>query len=80
MAQPSTRHPPTYITVAGCDSLRAQGQAYAELLRLSGVSVVEDILPGVPHMFTLPTNSTVTRDWTARQVEGFAKAFGIVVT
>lgn len=79
MAQPHSiqQHPKTIVTVAACDSLRAQGLAYAQLLRSSGVHVTEDILAGAPHMFTLPTNAEITKRWTERQVEAFAVAFGI---
>ena len=74
MAQPTADFPPTDVTVAACDSLRAQGQAFAELLRHSGVTVTEDVLPGVPHMFTLPTNAHVTVAWLKRQVDVLGKA------
>jgi acetyl esterase/lipase len=77
MASPSPRHPPTNITVAACDYLRPQGQAYAEALRLAGVKVTEDILPGVPHGFTFAPNADVTKRWLERQVESFATAFGL---
>ncbi|KAF7558988.1 hypothetical protein G7046_g5165 [Stylonectria norvegica] len=70
-------HPPTHVTVAACDALRVQGQAYAALLRHSGVCVTEEILPGVPHMFTLPMNAKVTRGWLEKQVDLFMEAFGI---
>ena len=79
MAPPHSvrQHPKTIVTVAACDSLRAQGLAYAQLLRSSGVQVTEDVLAGAPHMFTLPTNAEVTKRWTERQVKGFGEAFGI---
>lgn len=57
--------------------MRAQGQAYATLLRSFGTSVSEEVLPGVPHMFNLPVNATVTKRWHERQVEEFAQAFGL---
>ncbi|KAH8901173.1 alpha/beta-hydrolase [Thozetella sp. PMI_491] len=78
LAQPTSHHPSTYITVAACDFLRSQGQAYAELLRSSGVQVEEDILPGVPHTFTFSLNTNVAQGWLERQVAAFAKAFHIV--
>lgn len=70
-------HAPTLITVAASDGLCAQGLAYATLLRSFGVDVSEDILPGVPHMFTMPVNATVARQWHKRQIDSFAKAFGV---
>lgn len=75
MAPSVAKFPVTDITVAGCDTLRAQGQAFAQYLRTSGVKVTEDILPGVPHMFTLPTNAKVTKTWLKRQVDVLEKAF-----
>ncbi|VUC23414.1 unnamed protein product [Clonostachys rosea] len=75
--RPVSDHPRTCITVAACDGLRAQGQAYATLLRSFGVDVSENVLPGVPHMFTLPVNATVTKRWHERQVEEFAQAFSL---
>ena len=74
MSQPNPLHPQTHITVAACDYLRPQGQAYAEKLRLAGVRVTEDILPGVPHGFTFALNAKVTRAWLERQVAYFADA------
>ncbi|TAQ88657.1 hypothetical protein B7494_g3009 [Chlorociboria aeruginascens] len=76
VAQPSSNHPPTRITTAACDHLRAQGQAYAELLRFHGVRVTEDVLPGVPHGFTLALNATVAKEWVEREVDSFAAEFG----
>jgi acetyl esterase/lipase len=78
LAHPTSHHPAMYITVAACDFLRSQGQAYAELLRFSGVQVEEDILPGVPHTFTFAMNANVTKGWLERQVSAFAEAFQIV--
>ena len=77
MAVASATHPRTNITVAACDYLRPQGQAYAELLRRVGVDVTEDILAGVPHGFTFAANAKVTRSWVERQIESFAEAFGL---
>ncbi|CAH0020336.1 unnamed protein product [Clonostachys rhizophaga] len=74
---PVPHHPRTSITVAACDGLRAQGQAYATLLRSFGVEVSEQVLPGVPHGFTMPVNATVTKLWHEKQVEEFAQAFGL---
>lgn len=74
---PVPHHPRTSITVAACDGLRAQGQAYATLLRSFGVEVSEQVLPGVPHGFTMPVNATVTKRWHEKQVEEFAQAFGL---
>ncbi|CAG9998470.1 unnamed protein product [Clonostachys byssicola] len=74
---PVPHHARTSITVAACDGLRAQGQAYATLLRSFGVDVSEQVLPGVPHGFTMPVNATVTKLWHEKQVEEFAQAFGL---
>ena len=42
---------PAWIGVAGCDPLRDEGLAYAELLRRSGVAVQAREWPGVTHDF-----------------------------
>ncbi|KEF61324.1 uncharacterized protein A1O9_02889 [Exophiala aquamarina CBS 119918] len=68
-------HPPTLMTIAGCDFLRPQGLKYAQFLRSSGVQVEEDILPGVPHGFTFALNSELVTSWFERQVEAFRNAF-----
>lgn len=77
VAKSVSGHAATYVTIAACDGLRAQGQAYAELLRLSGVTVTEDILPGVPHMFNLPMDAAISKTWHKKQIEAFATAFGL---
>lgn len=76
-AHPTSQHPPTLITIAACDVLRAQGLAYAQLLRSSGVQVTEDILRGVPHSFTFALNANVTKNWLERQIDAFEAAFDI---
>ena len=65
----------TQITVAACDYLRTQGLQYAQVLRSSGVDVIEVILPGVPHNFTLAINANVTKAWLEKQVDVFKAAF-----
>lgn len=75
MAKPGAQHPATLVTVAACDHLKIQGLAYAQLLRSSGSKVTEEILPGVPHGFTVAVNAKATRNWVERQVEHFAAAF-----
>ncbi len=74
-AKVDSSHPPTHITVAACDFLKFQDLAYAQHLRLSGVTVSEEILPGVPHGFTFPLTADVSKRWLERQVGAFAEAF-----
>jgi hypothetical protein len=40
------------------------------------VDVTEDLLPGVPHMFTAALEATVVKKWIERQVKSFEAAFG----
>ncbi|KIW18443.1 hypothetical protein PV08_02731 [Exophiala spinifera] len=75
LAKPSKRHARTHITVAACDDLRAQGLAYAQLLRSSGVAVSEEVLQGVPHGFTFPLEARVVKSWLRGQVDRFVTAF-----
>jgi acetyl esterase/lipase len=75
MAKLDAKHPPTHVTVAACDLLKIQGLAYAQHLRSAGVSVIEEVLPGVPHGFTFPVNAEVTKAWLERQTDAFAAAF-----
>jgi acetyl esterase/lipase len=75
MANVTSQHAPTVVTVAACDDLRAQGQAYAEKLRQSGVQTTEDILPGLPHGLTFTLAAKATRSWIERQIDSFASAF-----
>lgn len=75
LSRPSAKHARTHITVAACDDLRAQGLAYGQLLRSCGVSVTEEILPGVPHGFTFPLDAIVTKLWMQGQVDKFQVAF-----
>lgn len=42
---------PAWVAVAGCDPLRDEGLAYAELLRQSGVQISATEWPGVTHDF-----------------------------
>ncbi|KAK9358507.1 alpha/beta hydrolase [Lipomyces starkeyi] len=71
----SPSHPPTHITVAGRDSLREEGIAYACKLRNSDVDVQLDVLPGVPHGFTWATKSTCMSQFVRNQVRLFNVAF-----
>ncbi|CAE6493215.1 unnamed protein product [Rhizoctonia solani] len=41
--------PPTWISIAEVDTLRSEGEMYAEKLRTYGVSVTLKILKGLPH-------------------------------
>lgn len=75
LARPSKSHAPTHVTVAACDELRSQGLAYAQVLRCSGVTVTEEVLPGVPHGFTFPLTAQVTKSWLIRQVDALEDAF-----
>lgn len=43
--------PPALVVLAGCDVLRDDGRAYANLLREGGVEVEEVCYPGQPHGF-----------------------------
>jgi len=43
--------PPTLVVLAGCDSLRDEGRAYAARLRADGVDVEETCFAGQPHGF-----------------------------
>lgn len=43
--------PPAVVLTAERDTLRAEGDAYADRLRTSGVRVVHDVTPGVDHYF-----------------------------
>lgn len=70
-------HPRTHIVACGCDALRGQDQAYAELLRQSGVPTTEEFLPGVPHQFTLSNKAKVVMGFLEREVRRFADAFGL---
>lgn len=73
-AMVDSRHAPTHITIAACDQLKVQDLAYAQHLRSSGVTISEEILPGVPHGFTFPLDAQVTKDWLERQVSVLAAA------
>lgn len=69
------KHPRTHITVAACDALRDQALAYGQLLRSAGVQATEEVLQGVPHGFTFPTNAEVTKKWFESQRDLFMEAF-----
>jgi acetyl esterase len=43
--------PPTYISIAGMDPLRDQGERFAELLGKAGVSVQLERFDNLPHAF-----------------------------
>jgi acetyl esterase len=45
------RMPPTYISIAGMDPLRDQGERFAELLGKAGVSVQLERFDNLPHAF-----------------------------
>lgn len=77
MSEPDNllKHPPTHITVAACDVLRDQALAYGQLLRSAGVQATEEVLQGVPHGFTFPTNAEVTKRWFESQRDLFMEAF-----
>lgn len=48
--------PPAYLTVAGCDPLRDEGEAYAEAMRQAGVQVTLRRHPGLLHSFANQTD------------------------
>jgi len=68
-------HPPTHITVAGCDILCDQGIAYAMRLRDAGIDTALEVVPGVPHVFTWIAKSKATIQWTRGQIKVFNAAF-----
>lgn len=43
--------PPAVVLTAECDSLRPDGEQYAERLRAAGIDVVADCTPGADHYF-----------------------------
>ena len=75
MSQPTSKHAPTIVTTAACDTLGPQGQAYASLLSSSGVEVTEDVLPGVPHGFTMALEANVVKGFMDRQLQSYRAAF-----
>lgn len=46
-----SKFPKTYITCAGCDTLRDDARLMAEALKDAGVDVKYDEFPGYPHFF-----------------------------
>lgn len=48
--------PPAYLTVAGCDPLRDEGEAYAAAMRRAGVQVTLRRHPGLLHSFANQTD------------------------
>ncbi|KIX04741.1 uncharacterized protein Z518_05611 [Rhinocladiella mackenziei CBS 650.93] len=61
---PPEHHCPTHITVAGMDPLCNQGIEYAVRLQEVGVDAQLEIVPGVPHDFTMVRNARATKQWT----------------
>lgn len=68
LAEPKANHPPTHITVAGCDSLRDEGIAYALRLRNCDIDTQLEIIPGVPHGVNLPITTFVAAQFFRNQV------------
>ena len=65
---PSESHPPVHIAVAGCDTLRDEGIAYALHLRNHGIDTQLEIIPGVPHEIDLHTKTHASRQYLQNQV------------
>ncbi|KAL2402451.1 hypothetical protein ABEF95_002504 [Exophiala dermatitidis] len=61
-------HAPTHFSVAGCDILLHEGIAYATKLRNAGIDTMVEVLPGVPHGFTMAVKAKATLNWTRNQV------------
>ena len=65
---PPATHPSVHITVAGRDTLRDEGIAYAMHLRNHGVDTQLEIIPGVPHEIELATSTHANRQYLTNQV------------
>lgn len=57
-----------HVTVAGCDTLRDEGIAYALHLRNHEVDTQLEIIPGVPHEIDLYTKTHASRQYMQNQV------------
>ena len=68
------RMPPTYISVAGMDPLRDQGERFAELLRGAGVSVQLERFDNLPHAFQVLLVDPESRRATEATCEPLARA------
>ncbi|OQV06595.1 hypothetical protein CLAIMM_11142 [Cladophialophora immunda] len=65
---PPEHHPSVHITVAGCDTLRDEGIAYALRLRNHGIDTQLEIIPGVPHEIDLFPRAHASRQYMMNQV------------
>lgn len=63
LAEDHSNLPPALIQVAGMDSLRDEGIAYAQVLRNAGVTVKLNIYPGLPHGFILATHMATVNNY-----------------
>ena len=52
-AESVTHLPPTYVVTAEYDTLRDEGEAYADRLQEAGVSVLRECVPGMLHGFLM---------------------------
>ncbi len=68
--------PPAIVLTAERDTLRRDGDRYAERLREAGVDVVHDVTPGVDHYFLTedPVRARTTMAWVAERVRLSLKA------
>ncbi|HEU4812353.1 MAG TPA: alpha/beta hydrolase [Nocardioides sp.] len=68
LAEDLTGLPPAVVLTAERDSLRPDGDAYAERLRAAGIAVLHDVTPDADHYF-LSDNPTRARDTMARTAD-----------
>jgi acetyl esterase/lipase len=67
LSKPPKNHPPTHITVAGCDGLRDEGIAYALHLRNAGIDMQLEVVPGVPHGINVSPKTIVVGQFYRNQ-------------
>lgn len=68
LSKPQSNHPPTHVTVAGCDILRDEGIAYALKLRNVGIDTQLEIIPGVPHSLNISPTTMVAAQFFRNQI------------
>lgn len=68
------RMPPTYISTAGMDPLRDQGERFAEQLRAAGVSVQAERFDNLPHAFQVLLLEPESRAATAATCDALGRA------